>query len=192
MISRRQAGLSLGSLAMLAACAPPPPNTTLAPDAPGNRDITQILAADAEFSRFVELLSRGQLLDGLRGAGPVTVFAPTNDAWGNIPVSIRNDLMPMAGAPDILRLQAVLNGLIVRGEFLVAQNAGRVVDMTTRNGNRLRVDARRMDGVTVEGLGGGGFGAGGASVGARDAGIIRADIRASNGVVQVLNRALLP
>lgn len=191
MMSRR-AALSVCSLALVAACGPASERTAFAPAAMPDRDITQILAADSRFSRFVEALSRGQLLDGLRGAGPVTVFAPTNDGWGNIPINIRNDLLPMAGTPDIVRLQAVLNGLIVRGEFLVAQNEGRVIDLTTRNGNRLRVDARRINAVTVDGMGGGGFGAGGGSIGARHAEIILADIRASNGVVHVLNTALLP
>jgi uncharacterized surface protein with fasciclin (FAS1) repeats len=188
----RRATVSLCSLALVAACGPTPQRTAIAPATIPDRDITQVLAAESQFSRFIEALSRGQLLDGLRGAGPVTVFAPTNDAWGYIPINIRNDLLPMSGSPDIVRLQAVLNGMIVRGEFLVAQNAGRVVELTTRNGNRLRVDARQTNAVTVDGLGGGGFGAGGASIGSRHAGIIRADIRASNGVVHVIDRALLP
>jgi branched-chain amino acid transport system substrate-binding protein len=91
--------------------APPPK-----PAPPAGPDLYAALAADARFSTFVEIVNTGGYRADLSGPGPLTVFAPSNDAFAAFDADQLHELRTSEGAAD-----ALLRGLIVEG----------VVDMTT-------------------------------------------------------------
>jgi uncharacterized surface protein with fasciclin (FAS1) repeats len=85
------------------------------------RNVADALAADGRFTQFLELLSRAGMIEPLRGAGPFTVFAPTNAAFLGAPSGMLADLVgtPTGGtgsaSPDPVRLRALVQYHIVSG-----------------------------------------------------------------------------
>ena len=79
------------------------------------QDVMTLLAGSSRHARFVEALARTGVAQQLRGAGPFTVFAPTDAAWDSIPINIRNDVLPPNGTVDVVRATAAMNTYIVPG-----------------------------------------------------------------------------
>ena len=107
------------------------------------------------------------LVDTLKGEGPFTVFAPTDEAFAKIPQA---DLEALLADKD--KLTAVLTYHVVAGKVMAAD----VVSMTsaeTVQGSSLTIDA--TDGVKVD-----------------NAAVTATDIKASNGVIHVIDTVLMP
>lgn len=155
------------------------------------QDITTILAGSPDHARFVEALARTGIAQQLRGAGPFTVFAPTNAAWDSIPINIRNDVLPPDGTIDTVRATAAMNAYIVPGLYLPDALAGRSTEVETRNGRRVRIDETQGK-IHVSLTGGSGFSMGGASVGAQSANVTGPGLLASNGIVYIIDAPLVP
>ena len=160
MLRRRTLHAALGLLALsslLAACA-----TTPAP-AP----IPETAAAQAQHSTFTALVQQAGLADTLRGAGPFTVFAPSDEAFKALPAATLASLRANpAQLKDVLSLHVVAAQLpaeaIKNGPAKSLQGANLAL-------------AKAGDFVTVE-----------------DAMVQQANLAASNGVVHVIDRVLLP
>jgi uncharacterized surface protein with fasciclin (FAS1) repeats len=114
------------------------------------------MAADGRFTQFLELLSRSGMIDQLRGAGPFTVFAPTNAAFLGAPSAMLADLVgtPTGGtgsaSPDPVRLRALVQYHIVAGApFGMAPPPPPASDRRVRamNGSDIRVES---DGAVVQ------------------------------------------
>jgi uncharacterized surface protein with fasciclin (FAS1) repeats len=136
--------------------------------AQSNRTIVQVAASDPQFSTLVGLVQKAGLADTL-SKGSFTVFAPTNAAFARVP---KAKLDALAANPDQLR--AVLTYHVASGRL----TAGKVVRRTrikTVNGASVRVSIR---GRTVR-LN-------------RTSRVVKTNVRASNGVIHVINRVLLP
>jgi transforming growth factor-beta-induced protein len=133
------------------------------------QDIVDIALADEQFSMLVMLLQRADLVGALQGDGPFTVFAPTNDAFIDLLTTL--DITPeeLMAQPD---LSKVLLYHVVSGSVM-STDLDDQLQASTLNGNNLIFDL--SDGVMVN-----------------QSNIIAADIKASNGVIHVIDSILVP
>jgi len=147
-------------VAAIAACTP----MTSEPD------IVDIAASNDDFSTLVAAVTAAGLVDTLKGPGPFTVFAPTNDAFAALPAgTVDNLLLP----ENKDQLVAILTYHVVPGAVTSDQLAGQRLSVATVNGADVHIDG--TNGVTVE-----------------EANVTTADIIASNGVIHVIDSVLLP
>ena len=110
------------------------------------------------------------LVDTLKSAGPFTVFAPTDAAFAKLPAGALEGLLK-----DPERLKAVLTYHVVSGEVMAA-------DVLKMDGK----DVATVAGPTVK------VKINGSTVMINDATVTTADIKASNGVIHVIDKVLLP
>src|SRR5690242_3667551 len=154
-------------LAVGAAAAIAGPATTAAPRM-GGKNIVQTAIGAGQFKTLASLLTKAGLAGTLQGQGPFTVFAPTDAAFAKVPKATLATL-----AKNKAKLRAVLLYHVVKGQVTAAQ-AMKLRSARTLEGASLKI--RVKDGrVTV----------GGATV-------TKADVRASHGVIHVINRVLIP
>lgn len=133
-------------------------------------NIVEIAAGNPDFSTLVAAVTAAGLGDALAGAGPLTVFAPTNAAFAALPAgTVESLLLP----ENKDKLTAILMFHVVSGKVMSADLMGQVMAPATLNGATLAIDA--TDGVKV--------GAGH---------VVTADIEASNGVIHVVDTVLIP
>lgn len=133
----------------------------------GTPDIVTIAASNPDFSILAKLLGDAGLIETLKGKGPFTVFAPTNEAFAKIPAA---DLEALGKNKEALT--SVLTYHVVPGNVLAA-DVTKLTFADTVNGQRLAIDTK--DGVSV----------GGSKV-------TKTDIKASNGVIHVVDTVILP
>ena len=148
---------ALASLALVAGCATTPAPTT----------ITETAARTPQLSTLNKLINDAGLADTLRGAGPFTVFAPSDDAFKAVPVATLDAL-----AKDKERLKAVLSYHVLAGQVMAAD---------VKNGA-----VKTVQGANVA------LSKSGTFVTVEDAVVTMADVPASNGVVHVIDRVLMP
>lgn len=138
----------------------------MAADAPAT--VAATAAKTAELSTFSKLLQQAGLKDTLEASGPVTVFAPTDEAFKAVPAATLDKL---SKDPELLK--SVLSYHVVPGSIKstsIKENS----TLPTLNGAPMSV-SKAGDFVTVdEGL------------------VTQADMPASNGVVHVIDRVLMP
>lgn len=145
------------SIAVLSGCAARP--------APAS--IADTIAANPQLSTLSSLVTKTGLTDTLKGAGPFTVFAPSNDAFAKVPAKTMDEL-----GKDPARLKAVLTYHVVPGKVMAAD----VKNGTSKTVNGANIALSKAgDFVTVE-----------------DALVQTADISATNGVIHVLDGVLIP
>jgi len=131
------------------------------------KDIVDTAVAAGNFKTLAKLLTDAGLVDTLKGAGPFTVFAPTDEAFAKVPKATLDAL-----AADKAKLKAVLTYHVVAGKHLAAD----VVKMT---------EVKTVQGATAKITTAGGPKIAGAS-------IVKTDIAASNGVIHVIDAVILP
>jgi uncharacterized surface protein with fasciclin (FAS1) repeats len=132
-----------------------------------NQDIVDIAVSDKSFSTLVTALKAADLVNTLKGDGPFTVFAPTDEAFAKLPKGTLDSLLK-----DKAKLTAVLTYHVVPGKV----KADRVVQkksIKTVQGQNVRVST--SDGVKVD-----------------NARVVKTDIMASNGVIHVIDEVILP
>ncbi len=133
-------------------------------------DIVDTAVAAGSFSTLVAAVTAAGLVDTLKGAGPFTVFAPTDDAFAALPEGTVENLVKPENKDQ---LTAILLGHVVPGAVMAADVAGQVMDPATAGGATLHVDGTH------------GVVAGGATV-------VTADIVCTNGVIHVIDKVILP
>jgi uncharacterized surface protein with fasciclin (FAS1) repeats len=136
--------------------------------AAGERNIVQTAVAAGQFKTLTTLLTQAGLAKTLARPGPYTVFAPTDAAFAKVPKKTLAAL-----GQNKAKLRAVLLYHVVAGKATAADVAG-LTSAKTLNGKRVRI---RMAGSNV-------------FVGS--AKVIKADVMATNGVIHVINRVLIP
>ena len=157
-----------GSL-ILAACATAEPMdaTPMAAES----DIVDTAVAAGAFNTLVAAVQAADLVDTLKSPGPFTVFAPTDDAFAQLPAgTVESLLLP----ENQDQLTAILTYHVIPGAVMSSDLAGQQLSVETVQGGDLAVDAT----------------GGGVMVG--DATVIQADVVASNGVIHVIDTVLLP
>jgi len=145
------------AFAALAGCATTPAPTT----------ITDTAARTPQLSTLSKLLGDAGLADTLRGPGPFTVFAPSDEAFKAVPAKTMQEL---ASNKDLL--QSVLNYHVLPGKVLAADV--KVGNLKTVQGANVAV-ANAGSALTVE-----------------DAVVTQADVATTNGVVHIVDRVLMP
>lgn len=129
--------------------------------------IVEIAAEDGRFSTLVAALEAADLVDTLSGDGPFTVFAPTDDAFAQLPDGTVEGLLQ-----DIPALTNVLTYHVVSGS-VVAEDVMMLSSADTLQGQPVVVGS--AEGVTIN-----------------DATVTQADVTGSNGVIHVIDTVLLP
>jgi len=130
-------------------------------------NIVETAAAAGSFNTLVKALNAAGLADCAAGKGPYTVFAPTDEAFSRLPEGTLDALLK-----DLPKLRAILKHHIVEGRVMAA-DVIKMDSATSLLGQKLAV--RAGDRVEV----------GGATV-------IKTDIAASNGLIHVIDRVILP
>ena len=144
-------------------------NSAPAP-AQARADIVDTAVQAGQFKTLAAALQAAGLVDTLKGAGPFTVFAPTDTAFAALPAgTVENLLKPENRA----KLVAILTYHVVPGRVTAAQVAG-MDAATTVQGGALAIRAS------------------GGAVTVNDARVVQADVAASNGVIHVIDKVLLP
>jgi transforming growth factor-beta-induced protein len=133
-------------------------------------DIVDTAIAAGSFKTLVAAVQAAGLVDTLKGAGPFTVFAPTDEAFAKLPAGTVESLLK---PEDRAKLQAILTYHVVAGKVTAAD----VVKLTgARTVQGQQVDIAVKDGkVSVDG-----------------ANVIKTDIESSNGVIHVIDSVILP
>lgn len=149
--------LTLAAMALLSGCA----------SVRGPVTVAETLAAQSQLSTLNSLIVKAGLSDTLKGTGPFTVFAPTNEAFAKVPAKTMEML-----ANDPAQLKDVLTYHVIPGKVMLADVKGG--NTKTVNGASLAL-SRAGEFVTVE-----------------DAVVQTPDISATNGVVHVVDSVLLP
>src|SRR5690606_33054767 len=130
--------------------------------------IVDVAAAHADFSTLVGLIQATSLVDVLSGAGPFTLFAPTDDAFAALPQPVIEYLQ---GNPDLLT--QVLSYHVVDGAIRSA-DAATGAAATLNRGHSVDIVADH------------------AAVQVSNASVIAADIEAGNGVIHMIDTVLIP
>ena len=149
--------------------APATTTTTTAPPPAEATTVVDVLAADGRFSTLLDAVAAAGLADVLAGESPVTVLAPTDDAFAALPPEVADQL---TGDPDALR--TVLLGHVIDGGGLLADLLVRIGSVPTADGGTVTV-AEADGAVTIDGV----------------ARVVTADLLADNGVVHALDAVLL-
>ena len=135
------------------------------------QDLVKAVAANAELSTLVTALKAAELTEALQGAGPFTVFAPTNAAFEKLGKEKLADLLKPENKEQLI---AVLKYHVVPGKIAAVDAKGATVDLTTLNGAVVIVDGK------------------GEVVKVGDATVTKTDIIASNGVVHEIDTVIMP
>jgi uncharacterized surface protein with fasciclin (FAS1) repeats len=132
-----------------------------------DKDIVDTAMAAGNFSTLATALTEAGLVNTLKGPGPFTVFAPTDEAFAKLPPGTLDALLK-----DKAKLTAVLTYHVVPGKVTAAE-VTKLQEATTVQGGKVRIGT--TGGVTVN-----------------DARVIATDVMASNGVIHVIDRVILP
>jgi len=132
--------------------------------------IVDVAAGNPDFSTLVAALKAAGLVDTLNGAGPFTVFAPTNAAFAKLPAGTLEDLLKPANKA---KLAGILTYHVVAGKVMAAE-ALKLTEATMVNGQKATIGAGMGKGM-IDG-----------------ATITATDIPASNGVIHVIDTVMLP
>jgi uncharacterized surface protein with fasciclin (FAS1) repeats len=133
-----------------------------------SKNIVQTAVGAGQFKTLVSLVKQAGLASTLSGTGPFTVFAPTDAAFAKVPKATLDAL-----AKDKAKLKSVLLYHVAKGRLTAAKVVKRS-SIKTLNGKSVSVRVRR--GKVYVG-------------GAR---VVTPDVKASNGVIHVINKVLIP
>jgi uncharacterized surface protein with fasciclin (FAS1) repeats len=131
-------------------------------------NIVQTAVAAGQFKTLVKLLTRAGLAGALQKAGPYTVFAPTDAAFNKVPKKTLNALLLNKAKLKAVLLYHVVSGKVTAGDVAKLSTA------KTLSGKSVRI---RLSGMNVF---------------VNSAKVTKADLTATNGVIHVINRVLIP
>ena len=161
---------SSGTLpATMPAMAPMTPAET--PVTSSQLDIVQTAMAAKNLTTLVKALEAAGLVETLKGAGPFTVFAPDDKAFSKLPTGALDALLA-----DPVKLKQVLTYHVIPGNFVAADAASMTSPTSppTVNGATLQVTKRK------------------GKLKINDATVTKADIKASNGTIHIIDSVLMP
>jgi uncharacterized surface protein with fasciclin (FAS1) repeats len=133
-------------------------------------DIVDTAIGAGTFGTLVAAVQAAGLVDTLKGEGPFTVFAPTDEAFAALPEGTVESLLQPENRDQLV---AILTYHVIPGAVTSEAIAGQELSVATVNGAEVEIDA--TDGVKIDG-----------------ANVIGADIMASNGVIHVIDAVILP
>lgn len=134
------------------------------------KDLVDTAAGAGTFNTLVAAVDAAGLVETLKGEGPFTVFAPTDEAFSALPEGAVEELLKPENKDQLV---AILTYHVVPGKVMAADIAGAESTASSVQGGELMING--TDGVTVNG-----------------ATVTQADIEASNGVIHVIDQVILP
>lgn len=134
------------------------------------KDIVDTAVKAGSFTTLVAAVKAADLVDTLKGEGPFTVFAPTDEAFAKLPAGTVEDLLKPENKE---KLQAILLYHVVPGKVMAA-DVVKVTSAKTANDMDLKV---MVDGNMVK---------------INEAQVVQTDIMTSNGVIHVIDTVLIP
>jgi len=134
-------------------------------------DIVDTAVAAGSFSTLVAAVQAAGLVETLKGEGPFTVFAPTDEAFAKLPAGTLDNLLKPENKDQLV---AVLTYHVVPGKVMSADIAGKELEAKTVQGTTVDINATG-DAVMVDG-----------------AKVVTADVEAKNGVIHVIDAVILP
>jgi uncharacterized surface protein with fasciclin (FAS1) repeats len=139
-------------------------------DKAAKADIVDTAVAAGSFKTLATALQAAGLVDTLKGKGPYTVFAPTDEAFAKLPAGTVESLLK---PENKAQLQAVLTYHVVPGNVKAA-DVVKLASAKTVNGQSVKIDAT------------------GGAVKVDGANVVKTDIAASNGTIHVIDAVILP
>jgi len=133
------------------------------------KDIVDTAVAAGSFKTLAKALEAAGLVSTLKGAGPFTVFAPTDEAFAKLPAGTLETLLQ---PENKAKLQRILTYHVVPGKVMAA-DVVKLRSATAVSGDTMTIHA--SNGVMVD-----------------QARVVKADIAASNGVIHVIDSVMLP
>ena len=134
------------------------------------KDIVDTAVEAGSFKTLVTAVKAAGLVDTLKGKGPFTVFAPTDEAFAKLP---KGTVASLLKPENKQKLVDILTYHVVPGKIMSADIAGKTAEVATVQGSNISVNA--MNGVMVD-----------------NATVVAADIEADNGVIHVIDQVVLP
>jgi uncharacterized surface protein with fasciclin (FAS1) repeats len=134
------------------------------------KDIMDTAVAGGSFKTLVAAVQAAGLVDTLRGTGPFTVLAPTDEAFAKLPAGTVEGLLK---PENKAKLQSILTYHVVPGKVMAADVA-KITTAKTVNGQSLAVSAKN------------------GAVMVNNAKVLKTDVLASNGVIHVIDAVVLP
>jgi uncharacterized surface protein with fasciclin (FAS1) repeats len=134
-------------------------------------DIVDTAVEAGSFQTLVAALEAAGLVDTLKGEGPFTVFAPTDEAFAALPEGTVESLLEPENRDQLV---AILTYHVVPGAVRSGDLAGQELDVETVQGETVAIDAT------------------GGAVMVNDATVVQADIEADNGVIHVIDTVIMP
>ena len=134
-------------------------------------DIVETAAEAGSFQTLLTAAEAAGLVDTLKGEGPLTVFAPTDDAFAKLPEGTVESLLKPENQDQ---LKAILTYHVVPGKTMSSDFAGKQVEVESVEGSAISIDAT------------------GDSVMVGDAMVTQADVEADNGVIHVIDEVIQP
>ncbi|MBV9626466.1 MAG: fasciclin domain-containing protein [Xanthobacteraceae bacterium] len=133
-------------------------------------DIVDTASSAGNFNTLVTAVKAAGLVDTLKGPGPFTVFAPSDEAFARLPAGTVQDLLKPENKS---KLVAILTYHVVPGKVMSKDIAGKKMMVKSVEGSEIAVDA--TNGVRID-----------------DAKVVKADIDTSNGVIHVIDKVIMP
>ena len=130
-------------------------------------DIVDTAVSAGSFNTLVTAVKAAGLVDTLKGAGPFTVFAPTDEAFAKVPKATLDALLADKDALRKVLLYHVVPGSVTSSEVVKLSSA------KTAQGSSISIDA--TNGVMID-----------------NAKVVKADIETSNGIIHVIDSVILP
>ncbi|MFD1195439.1 fasciclin domain-containing protein [Seohaeicola saemankumensis] len=134
-----------------------------------SKDIVDTAVEAGSFNTLVAAVQAAGLVDTLKGEGPFTVFAPTDEAFAALPAGTVEDLLKPENKDTLV---AILTYHVVAGKVMSGDLSNNMMATTVQGGD---VTIMTEGGVTVNG-----------------ANVVTADIETSNGVIHVIDAVILP
>ncbi|MEH1912971.1 fasciclin domain-containing protein [Nostoc sp.] len=130
-------------------------------------DIIDTAINAGTFNTLVTAITTAGLDTALKGSGPFTVFAPTDEAFSKLPSGTVEALLE-----DVIELRKVLEYHVI-AQKIVAVDLAQLSEVTTTQGTDLKIDSN--NGVKVN-----------------DATVVTPDVSADNGVIHIIDQLLIP
>ncbi len=132
-------------------------------------DIVHVAANAGSFNTLLAAAKAAGLVDALQGDGPLTVFAPTDEAFAKLPKGTVESLLEPQNRSKLAR---ILKYHVVAGR-VTSDQLGAIASLRTLEGSALPVDVA-------------------GDVRVQKASVVQADVAASNGVIHVIDTVLMP
>jgi uncharacterized surface protein with fasciclin (FAS1) repeats len=162
--------LSMNAIKTIAAAAVAVALSMSAAQAADKTDIVQTAISNGSFKTLVAAVKAAGLVETLKGSGPFTVFAPTDEAFAKLPGgTVENLLKP----ENKKQLVAILTYHVVPGKVMSKDIVGKKTMAKSVEGEEISIDA--TNGVKVD-----------------NAKVVKADVEASNGVIHVIDTVIMP